>query len=83
MQHAVAMLAEKLSAAGLAGTADPIELDRSSQIIHGLGDIVAMLKLPATSHLYPREAVTIHPVRRPDGTRSGRTVMSRTVPAST
>jgi alginate O-acetyltransferase complex protein AlgJ len=67
MQHAVALLAEKLSAAGLAGTADPIELDRSSQIIHGIGDVVAMLKLPATSRLYPREAVTIHPVRRPDG----------------
>jgi hypothetical protein len=67
MQHAVALLGEKLRAAGLAGTADPIELDRSSQIIHGLGDIVAMLKLPATSRLYPRETVTIHPVRRPDG----------------
>jgi hypothetical protein len=67
MQHAVALLAEKLRAVGLAGAAEPIELDRSSQIIHGLGDIVAMLKLPATSRLYPRETVTIHPVLCPDG----------------
>ena len=67
MQHAVGLLAEKLGAGGLAGTADPFELHRSSQIIQGLGDIVVMLKLPATSRLYPREAVTIHPVRRPDG----------------
>ena len=70
MQHAVALLAEKLRAVGLAGTAERIELDRSSQIIHGLGDIVAMLKLPATSRLYPRETVTIHPVLR-----SGRQAM--------
>src|SRR4029077_5599013 len=34
MQHAVALLAEKLRAVGLTGTAERIELDRSSQIIH-------------------------------------------------
>ena len=54
MQHAVALLAEKFRAPGLTGAVEPIELDRSSQIIHGLGDIVAMLKLPATSRLYPK-----------------------------
>ena len=57
----------KSSAAVGGDGGERIELDRSSQIIHGLGDIVAMLKLPATSRLYPREAVTIHPVLRPDG----------------
>ena len=67
MQRAAALLAAKLRVAGLAGTAAPFELGRSSQIIHGLGDIVTMLKLPANSRLYPREAVTIHPVLRPDG----------------
>jgi alginate O-acetyltransferase complex protein AlgJ len=67
MQHAVALLAEKLRAVGLAGAAEPIELHRSRQIIHGLGDIVTMLRLPTTSHLYPRETVTIHPVLNSDG----------------
>jgi alginate O-acetyltransferase complex protein AlgJ len=67
MQHAVALLAEKLRAVGLAGAAEPIELHRSRQIIHGLGDIVTMLRLPTTSRLYPRETVTIHPVLNSDG----------------
>ncbi|HEY5704209.1 MAG TPA: hypothetical protein VIS96_01400 [Terrimicrobiaceae bacterium] len=65
MQDAVALLAEKLRAAGLAEPAATVELNRSPEFIHGLGDIVAMLKLPATSRLYPRETVTIHPVLRP------------------
>jgi hypothetical protein len=67
MQQAVTLLAEKLRAAGLPTAKEPIGLNRSSQMIQGLGDIVAMLKLPATSRLYPREAVMIHPILRADG----------------
>jgi hypothetical protein len=67
MQHAVDLAAEKLRAAGIGATGEPIKLHRSSQIVHGLGDMVTMLKLPATSRLYSRETVTIRPVLRPDG----------------
>jgi hypothetical protein len=67
MQRAATLLAEKLRAGGFAKTTEPIGLNRSRQMIQGLGDIVAMLKLPATSRLYPREEVAIHPVLRADG----------------
>jgi SGNH hydrolase-like domain, acetyltransferase AlgX len=67
MQHAVALLAEKLHAAGLPRTSEPMRLSRVRQTIKGLGDIVAMLRLPPTSRLYPEEAVAIHPILRTDG----------------
>ncbi|MGA7391518.1 MAG: hypothetical protein WBW78_02570 [Terrimicrobiaceae bacterium] len=67
MQHAVALLAEKLRAAGLPRTIEPMRLNRARQTIKGIGDIVAMLRLPPTSHLYPKEAVAIHPILRADG----------------
>jgi alginate O-acetyltransferase complex protein AlgJ len=44
-----------------------MRLNRASQTIKGIGDIVAMLRLPPTSHLYPKEAVAIHPILRADG----------------
>ena len=67
MQHAVALLAEKLHAAGLPRTSEPMRLSRMRQTIKGLGDIVAMLRLPPASRLYPKEAVAIHPILRADG----------------
>jgi len=67
MQRAAALLAEKIRVLGLATTADPIDLNRTTQVVHGLGDIAAMLKLPETSRLFPKEAVTIHPILRRDG----------------
>jgi hypothetical protein len=67
MQHAVALLAEKLQAARLPRTNEPIRLNRVRRTIKGAGDIVAMLRLPPTSRLYPKENVAIHPVLRADG----------------
>jgi hypothetical protein len=67
MQQAVELAAEKLRARGLAKSAEPVILHRSRQTIHGLGDMVTMLKLPASSRLFPRETVTIRPVLRSDG----------------
>jgi SGNH hydrolase-like domain, acetyltransferase AlgX len=67
MERSVAMLAQKIR------ILDPLEPDprfvlrRSTLMIEGVGDIVAMLKLPATSRLYPKEAATIRPVSRENG----------------
>jgi hypothetical protein len=48
--------------------ADPrFVLRRSTQLVEGLGDIVAMLKLPSTSRLYPKETATIKPVSQENG----------------
>lgn len=67
MESAVALLAEKIRTLGAASAGTSIELKRSSQIIHGLGDIVAMLKLPTNSHLFQKETVLINRVIRPNG----------------
>ena len=67
MQQAVELAADKLRATGLAKSTEPIKLHRSRKTVHGLGDMVTMLKLPASSRLYPRETVTIRPVRRSNG----------------
>jgi hypothetical protein len=69
MERSVALLADKIRAIDKLQVDPPIELRQSSQIIDGIGDIVAMLKLPANSRLYPKEAVTIKPVFQPNGER--------------
>ena len=67
MERSVALLAEKIR------ILDPREPDprfvlrRSTQTIEGLGDVVAMLKLPAGSRLYPKEIATIQPVTHANG----------------
>ena len=67
MEHAAALLAGKIRALGFAQAVEPVEMIRSTQSIQGEGDIASMLKLPKSSRLFPRETVTIHPVRQPDG----------------
>ena len=68
MERSVALLAGKIR------TLDSPEPDsrflpkRTTQTIEGLGDILAMLKLPATSRLYPKETVSIRPVTHESGT---------------
>ena len=66
MELAAALLAEKLHTMGISADA-AIELKRTSQTVAGTGDIAAMLKLPATSTLYPPQTVTIQPVSKPGG----------------
>ena len=66
MERSATLLAEKLRALGFspAGTTG---LRRVSETIAGRGDIAAMLKLRATSTLYPAQTVTIQPVSKADG----------------
>ena len=56
------LLAEKIRAMDAVQSGSSIEPRQSTQIIEGIGDIVAMLKLPTNSPLYPKETVTIRPV---------------------
>jgi len=65
MELAASRLAEKLR--GFAGSSPfaQSQLNRTSEAIAGRGDIAAMLKLPASSRLYPPQTVTIHPVSKP------------------
>lgn len=67
MESSVALLADKIRAIDTVQPDPLIELRRSAQTIDGIGDIVAMLKLPANSLLYPKETVTINPVVQPNG----------------
>lgn len=66
MDLAATLLANKLHRLGI--SSDPsADLQRTSETIAGDGDIAAMLKLPATSTLYPPQTVTIQPVSGPGG----------------
>ena len=66
MELAAGLLAGKLRALGIPSGKDA-GLKRTSEIVAGAGDIAAMLKLPATSTLYPPQTVTIRPVSKSDG----------------
>ena len=66
MEMTAAQLAEKLRSFGIAADVAS-DLQRTSQHIANTGDIAAMLKLPATSKLYPPQTVAIHPVSKADG----------------
>ena len=67
MERSVALLAEKVRILDPLETKSRFGLRRSTQMIEGFGDIVAMLKLPATSRLYPKETATIRPVTQENG----------------
>jgi hypothetical protein len=67
MEAAAGLLAEKIQALGLV-TGSSVDLQTSTETISNTGDIVNMLKLPASSKLYPLETATIHPVQKADGT---------------
>ena len=66
MDTAAHALAGKLAALGVAAKSDTLWQRQSSEVA-GQGDIAAMLKLPASSTLYPAQPVTIHPVTGADG----------------
>jgi len=66
MDTAAHALAGKLAALGVAAKSE-ILWQRQSSEVAGQGDIAAMLKLPASSTLYPAQPVTIHPVTGADG----------------
>ena len=67
MERSVALLAEKIRMFDRLEANPRIVLRRSTRMIEGMGDIVAMLKLPPTSRLYPRETATIRPVTQENG----------------
>ncbi|MFZ0710244.1 MAG: hypothetical protein WAM53_09415 [Terrimicrobiaceae bacterium] len=67
MERAAGVLAAKIRALGFAESVESVEMIRSTQVIQGEGDIATMLKLPKPSHLFPKETVTIRPVRFVDG----------------
>ncbi len=69
VETSVGLLAEKIRTLGAVEANPRLELRRSTQMIDGVGDIVAMLKLPANSRLYPKETVSINPVRQENGER--------------
>jgi len=66
MELAATLLAEKLRALGISPDASA-GMKQTSETVTATGDIAAMLKLPATSTLYPPQTVTIQPVTRADG----------------
>ncbi len=66
MELAATLLVEKLWVLGIS-SADSAGLKHTTETIAGRGDIAAMLKLTATSTLYPPQTVTIHPVSKADG----------------
>lgn len=66
MELAARLLAGRLRDLGIPSGKD-IDLKRTSEIVAGTGDIAVMLKLPASSTLYPPQTVTIQPVSKTDG----------------
>jgi len=66
MEMTAAQLAEKLRAFGVSADAAS-DLKRTLETLANTGDIAAMLKLPATSTLYPPQTITIQPVSKADG----------------
>ncbi len=71
MELGAKLLAEKLRALGIvrAAASGDIIYKRTPHTLAGTGDIAAMLKLPETSKLYPKEEVTIQRVEKTDGSR--------------
>jgi hypothetical protein len=67
MEKSVALLAEKIRILDPREPDPRFVLKRSTQTIEGPGDVVAMLKLPAGSRLYPKENATIQPVTHVNG----------------
>ena len=68
MERSVELLAEKVRLLDSPKPNSRFVLKRTTQTIDGLGDIVAMLKLSATSRLYAKETVTIRPITHESGT---------------
>ena len=68
MERCVELLAEKVRLLDSPEPNSRFVLKRTTQTIDGLGDIVAMLKLPATSRFYGKETVTIRPITHESGT---------------
>lgn len=66
MDNAATLLSEKLRSMGVPSNT-VTDLKRTTESIAGTGDIAAMLKLPASSTLYPAQTVTIQPVSKSDG----------------
>ncbi len=67
MEAAVALLADKIRGIDTAQGGPLIELRQSAQVVEGIGDIAAMLKLPVNSHLYSKETIVIRPVIQANG----------------
>ncbi len=67
MESAVALLADKIRGIDTAQGGPLIELRQSAQVVEGIGDIAAMLKLPVNSHLYSKETIVIRPVIQANG----------------
>ncbi|MCE9587558.1 MAG: hypothetical protein K8R57_04515 [Verrucomicrobia bacterium] len=61
MDMAAGLLAEHARGLGLLD-GPGLTLTRSNQPVSNTGDIAAMLKLPADSHLYPKQSVIVQPV---------------------
>jgi hypothetical protein len=68
MERSVELLAEKVRLLDSPEPNSRFVLKRTTQTIDGLGDIIAMLKLPATSRFYGKETVTIRPITHESGT---------------
>lgn len=67
MESVAGRLAQHLKATGRVGAVPETGLKREAVGMDGRGDIAAMLKLPATSTLFPDERVTIRKVHGIDG----------------
>jgi SGNH hydrolase-like domain, acetyltransferase AlgX len=67
MGAAVALLADKIRRIDPAQGEPLIELRQSAKVVEAVGDIAAMLKLPANSRLYPKETITTKPVTQANG----------------
>jgi len=65
MTEAAALLAGKVR--GYLPQVVAVEMQRGEETVEGPGDIAAMLKLATDSTLYPKQKVTIHPVRTAKG----------------
>jgi len=66
MELAAGQLADKIRSLGLSGGTS-VDYVRAGRPATNVGDIANMLRLPASSTLYPRQTVTIHPVAKADG----------------
>ena len=67
MEASAALLAEKIGGMEAVQEGPQGDFSESTRVLAGVGDIAAMLKLPASSRLYPKENVTIRPVSQANG----------------
>ncbi len=67
MEASAALLAKKIGGMEAVQGGPQADFSESTQVLAGVGDIAAMLKLPTSSRLYPKETVTIRPVSEANG----------------